>query len=80
MHKNISDIGIGDHLEDSIGESDIDLLDIGVEPYLVSSSLLVVVAQRLVRTICSNCKEHIYPSEDDVIWLKELQVTLQPPG
>jgi len=32
------------------------LLDIGVEPYLISSSLIGVLAQRLVRTICPQCK------------------------
>jgi general secretion pathway protein E/type IV pilus assembly protein PilB len=33
------------------------LIDMGIEPYLVSSSLEMVVAQRLVRLICSECKE-----------------------
>jgi len=33
------------------------LLDMGVEPYLVASSLVGVVAQRLVRRVCSNCGE-----------------------
>jgi len=33
------------------------LLEMGIEPYLVSSSVEAVVAQRLVRTICPNCKE-----------------------
>ena len=32
------------------------LLDLGVEPYLVASSLIGVLAQRLVRSICPNCK------------------------
>jgi len=36
------------------------LLDMGVEPFLISSSLLVVVAQRLVRCLCPSCK---LPSE-----------------
>jgi type IV pilus assembly protein PilB len=35
------------------------LLDMGVEPFLVSSSLLMTVAQRLVRCICPDCKEPI---------------------
>jgi type IV pilus assembly protein PilB len=38
------------------------LLDIGVEPYLLSSSLSLVVAQRLVRRICKNCRESTAPS------------------
>ena len=33
------------------------LLDMGVEPFLISSSLEGVLAQRLVRTICAHCKE-----------------------
>jgi type II secretory ATPase GspE/PulE/Tfp pilus assembly ATPase PilB-like protein len=32
------------------------LLDLGVEPYLVSSSLIAVVAQRLVRRVCEDCR------------------------
>jgi general secretion pathway protein E len=39
------------------------LLDMGVEPFLISSSLLGVLAQRLVRTICSGCKELYRPEE-----------------
>jgi general secretion pathway protein E len=33
------------------------LLDLGIEPYLISSSLLAVLAQRLVRKVCSECVE-----------------------
>ncbi len=33
------------------------LMDLGLEPYLISSTLIGVVAQRLVRLICPNCKE-----------------------
>jgi type IV pilus assembly protein PilB len=32
------------------------MIDMGVEPYLLSSALIGVVAQRLVRTICEHCK------------------------
>jgi general secretion pathway protein E len=39
------------------------LVDMGVEPYLVSSSLEMVVAQRLVRLICPHCKEEA-PEEE----------------
>ncbi len=35
------------------------LIDMGVEPYLVASSLEMVVAQRLVRIICPECKERV---------------------
>jgi len=37
------------------------LLDMGIEPYLISSSLTGVIAQRLVRTICSKCKTLFHP-------------------
>ena len=40
------------------------LIDMGVESYLISSSLLGVLAQRLVRVICSLCKEPYSPSGD----------------
>lgn len=39
------------------------LVDMGVEPFLVSSSLLAVIGQRLVRKICPNCKEEYQPPE-----------------
>lgn len=39
------------------------LVDMGIEPYLVASSLEAVVAQRLVRVICSECKEELDGSE-----------------
>lgn len=37
------------------------LIDIGVEPYLLASSVQAVVAQRLVRTICADCKTAYVP-------------------
>jgi len=39
------------------------LLDMGVEPFLISSSVIGVLAQRLVRTICDKCKEKYVPTE-----------------
>jgi general secretion pathway protein E len=39
------------------------LIDMGVEPFLVSSSLLAVLAQRLVRKICTRCREYYVPQE-----------------
>jgi type IV pilus assembly protein PilB len=38
------------------------LIDLGVAPYLAGASLIAVLAQRLVRKICSNCKEEYEPS------------------
>jgi len=39
------------------------LIDMGVEPFLLASSLEAVLAQRLVRTICTNCKKPYKPDE-----------------
>jgi type IV pilus assembly protein PilB len=38
------------------------LIDIGIEPYLIAPSLLMVVAQRLVRKLCPDCKEAYEPT------------------
>ena len=43
------------------------ILDLGLEPYLVTATLECIVAQRLVRTICENCKEEYEPT-DEVLW------------
>ena len=42
------------------------LIDIGVQPFLVASSLRAVMAQRLVRRICSNCREPAKLSESEM--------------
>ncbi|NIP86529.1 MAG: type II/IV secretion system protein, partial [Planctomycetales bacterium] len=39
------------------------LIDMGVPPYLVASSILAVMAQRLVRVVCTKCKTSIQPSK-----------------
>ncbi len=39
------------------------LLDMGTEPFLLSASLLAVLAQRLLRTICSDCRQAYEPNE-----------------
>jgi general secretion pathway protein E len=43
------------------------LVDMGIEPYLVASSLEAVLAQRLVRLICKNCKEEYRPPDLDAL-------------
>lgn len=42
------------------------LVDMGVEPFLVSSTVEAVMAQRLVRTLCPECKEPYRPSPDEL--------------
>lgn len=39
------------------------LQDMGIEPFLLSSSLIAVMAQRLVRLLCEDCKQGVTPSE-----------------
>ena len=46
------------------------LIDMGLEPYMVSTALVGVVSQRLVRRICTNCREAITPDEYDVETLR----------
>jgi len=42
------------------------LIDMGVEPFLISSTLLAVLAQRLVRTICKKCRTPFEPTENQL--------------
>ena len=66
------------HTNDSVGAV-TRLIDMGVEPYLLSSALLGVVGQRLVRTICPKCRnEFLAPPEivDQYNWDKDQDVKL----
>jgi len=56
------------HTKDTIGAI-FRLLDLGVEPYLVASSLNLVLAQRLVRRLCPECKELRRPTTNQVMRL-----------
>ena len=42
------------------------LIDMGIAPFLVSSVLLAVIAQRLVRRVCPYCKEPYQPTDDEL--------------
>ncbi len=42
------------------------LVDIGVEPFLISSSVIAVIAQRLVRVLCKHCKEQYVPDVEAI--------------
>ncbi len=50
------------------------MMDMGIEPFLVASSTVLIMAQRLVRRICKDCKEEVKISEDA---LRDLGM---PPG
>ena len=45
------------------------LIDMGIEPFLVASSVLGVVAQRLMRHICPECRQPYIPFPDSPEWL-----------
>ena len=38
----------------------------GIEPFLISSTLIAVLAQRLIRRICPNCKEQYTPTDEEL--------------
>ena len=69
------------HTNDSAGAVSR-LLDLGVEPYLASSSLIAVMAQRLVRKICPNCKMPYKPAAEELreLGLGELELDKQVDG
>ncbi|MBW4640429.1 MAG: type II/IV secretion system protein, partial [Gloeocapsa sp. UFS-A4-WI-NPMV-4B04] len=66
------------HTNDAVGAIPR-LKDIGPDPGLLSDALLGVVAQRLVRRVCSHCAEAYTPTEADLraLGLEQDQVTLQ---
>src|SRR5439155_197349 len=45
------------------------LLDLGIEPYLVASSVVAVLAQRLVRRVCPDCAKSHTPDASELRWL-----------
>ena len=47
------------------------LIDMGIEPFLIASSLSGVVAQRLVRRVCRDCSEEVEPTEREKLIFKE---------
>lgn len=53
------------HTNDAPGAV-IRLGDMGVQPFLIASSVIGVIAQRLVRSICPECKEFYEPSEEEL--------------
>ena len=53
------------HANDTVGVL-FRLMDLGVEPFLISSALVGVVAQRMIRRICPHCRERYTPPEDQL--------------
>ena len=53
----------------SAPESIVRLLDMGMDPFNFADALLGVLAQRLAKRLCSNCKQAYEPSEDELLLL-----------
>jgi type II secretory ATPase GspE/PulE/Tfp pilus assembly ATPase PilB-like protein len=54
------------------------LMDLGAEPYLISSTLVGIVAQRMVRRVCIHCRAPYQPSvEEQIVYEEEMK---QPPA
>jgi len=54
------------HANDAVGVL-FRLMDLGVEPFLISSALVGIVAQRMVRRVCPHCREPYHPSLEEQI-------------
>jgi general secretion pathway protein E len=72
------------HSRDTVGAV-YRLLDLGVEPYLVSSGLQMVLAQRLVRQLCPHCKSPVRPTREQLAkmaqcGIKDVREIFQPQG
>ena len=59
------------HTNDAI-TSALRLLDMGAAGFLVGSSLRAIIAQRLVRKICENCRQVHQPEQQELLWLSNL--------
>lgn len=59
------------HTNDAV-TSALRLIDMGVDTYLVASSLKAVVAQRLVRRICASCSEPYAPNPQELSWVRSM--------
>lgn len=60
------------HANDTVGVL-FRLLDLGVDPFLISSSLVGVVAQRMVRRVCTYCRKPItVPNQEQLIYEREM--------
>ncbi|MBH0039757.1 GspE/PulE family protein [Pseudoalteromonas sp. SWN166] len=59
------------HTNDAI-TSAMRLIDMGAPAYLVASSLRAIIAQRLVRRVCNDCKVPYLPDRQELSWLKYL--------
>ena len=54
------------------------LIDMGIEPFLVASSVVAVLAQRLLRQVCSDCKQPYHPDDEELIRLGIVPPRMRP--
>jgi len=54
------------------------LIDMGIEPFLVASSVVAVLAQRLLRQVCSDCKQPYHPDDEELIRLGIVPPRVRP--
>ena len=54
------------------------LIDMGIEPFLVASSVVAVLAQRLLRQVCSDCKQPYQPDDEELIRLGIVPPRVRP--
>lgn len=60
------------HTNDAVSTA-MRLLDMGVDHYLVASSLRAVMAQRLVKRLCNHCQEDYQPDLQEISWLETMK-------
>lgn len=60
------------HTNDAVSTA-LRLIDMGAAPYLVASSLRAVLAQRLVRRICTSCKGKHIPEAQELTWISNIK-------
>ncbi len=46
------------------------LRDVGIPPYLIAATMRLIIAQRLVKTICPNCKAPYRPDDGEIEWIR----------
>jgi len=56
------------------------LLDMGIEPFLVTSAVAAVLSQRLVRKVCRHCRETYEPTAEELALMATIDAAAEPPA
>jgi len=62
------------HTSDSV-ETIVRLVDLGIEPWIIANALSAVLAQRLLRRICNNCRTQYVPTDEELAGAKVTRAT-----